>query len=459
MDPQEQAETQADTAGLTRSVVAGAIGVLVHWFDWAVYAYLSTTIGAVFFPGHDETAALLAVFAVFAVSFAIRPLGALIFGPLGDRIGRRKTLSIVIVTMAAGTLLVGLLPGYDTIGILAPILLIVARLLQGLAAGGEFGSAATFLAEFSPRKRRGFGVSWLEVGSLLGFLAASLTVFLLNTGLGPDAVADWGWRIAFVLAAPLGMVGFYIRQKIEDTPEFRALQENDTVAKTPVRDLFRHNWRPLLQLCGIEIMMHVPFYMVLTYLLTYQEENLNLTSADAALGATITSLVAVILVPLFGAWSDRLGRKPLLISAGIALIMLAYPLFMLMQQGSVVGAILAEVILGAVLALILGTHAVAIAELFPTRVRQGGLSIGYNVTAAVFAGTVPYLMTYLIDRTGNLSVPAFYLMIVGVVGLCAVLTMRETVGTNLLTVEDIQQERTTAQDGNPETESAPLEYQ
>ena len=439
MDQQEQATAQVDTPRLKRSVVAGAIGVLVHWFDWAIYAYLSTTIATVFFPSQDPTAALLSVFAVFAVSFAIRPLGAMIFGPLGDRIGRRKTLSIVIVTMAAATLLVGLLPGYDSIGILAPILLVVARLLQGLAAGGEFGSAATFLAEFSPRKHRGFGVSWLEVGSLLGFLGASLTVFVLTSALGDEALTAWGWRVAFLLAAPLGAIGFYIRQKIEDTPEFRTLEETGNVSKTPLRELFRGNWRPLLQTCGIEVMMHVTFYVVLVYLLTYQAQHVGVSSADAAMASTITSLVAVVLVPIFGAVSDRLGRKPMLLGSGVALLVTAYPLFMLMQAGGLASVIVSTVGLGAILALILGTHAVSVAEIFPTRVRQGGLSIGYNVTAALFAGTVPYLMTYLIDETGNTFVPAFYLMLVGVVGLVAAATLRETVGTRLLGSQDVQQ--------------------
>ncbi|MDR7303599.1 MFS transporter [Haloactinomyces albus] len=445
MDSQQQAAVGVDPPVVKRSIVAGAIGVLVHWFDWAIYAYMSTTIATIFFPAQDPTAGLLSVFAVFAVSFAIRPIGSLIFGPLGDRIGRRKTLSIVIVTMTAATLLVGLLPGYESIGILAPILLIVARLLQGLAAGGEFGSAATFLAEFSPRKHRGFGVSWLEVGSLLGFLVASLTVFVLSTVLNSEAIAAWGWRIPFLLAAPLGVIGFYIRQKIEDTPDFQALQENDNVAETPLRDLFTGSWRQFLQMCGIEVMMHVTFYIVLVYLLTYQAQHLELSSSNAAMASTVTSLVALVLVPLFGALSDRVGRKPLLIGSGIALMAGGYPLFMLMEGGSLVSVLMSQIGLGAILALILGTHAVSIAEIFPTRVRQGGLSIGYNLTAAVFAGTVPYLMTYLIDETGNVFVPAFYLMLVGAVGLVAALTLRETVGKNLLTSQDVPK-NTTAED-------------
>ncbi len=434
----QRAAIQIDPPVLKRSIVAGAVGVLVHWFDWAIYAYLATTIATVFFPEQDSTAGLLSVFAVFAVSFAVRPLGALVFGPLGDRIGRRKTLSIVILTMSSATLMVGILPSYDSIGILAPVLLVVARLLQGLAAGGEFGSAAAFLAEYSPAKHRGFGVSWLEFGSLLGFLAASLTVFLLNTSLSAEDVASWGWRIPFLLAAPLGVIGFYIRQRIEDTPEFRVLVETNNVAETPLRELFTKNWKQLIQMCGIEIMMHVTFYVVLVYLLTYQAEHLGLSDGTAALGSTITSVVALVLVPLFGALSDRVGRRPLLMGSGVGLLLFSYPLFMLMREATVVGVVLSQVGLGVILALILGTHAVAVAEIFPTRVRQGGLSIGYNVTAALFAGTVPYLMTLLIAKTGVPFMPAFYLMLVGVVGFAASVAMKETVGRSLLSPRDLR---------------------
>jgi MFS transporter, MHS family, proline/betaine transporter len=436
VDDQQKVAGQ-DSPLLRKSIIAGAIGVLVHWFDWAVYAYLATTIASVFFPEQNPTAGLLSVFAVFAVSFAIRPIGALIFGPLGDRIGRRRTLSIVILTMSSATLVVGLLPSYRSIGILAPILLVVARLVQGLSAGGEFGSAASFLAEHSPAKHRGFGVSWLEVGSLLGFLGASVTIFVLDVGLGQDAVASWGWRIPFLLAAPLGLIGFYLRRKIEDTPDFRILEERGNLSEAPLREIFTRNRRALLRLCGVEVLQHVTFYVVLVFLLTYQTQYLGLSPSNAALASTVTSIVALVLVPAFGALSDRVGRKPVLVASGAALLVLAYPLFLIMRHGGLTGAILSTIGLGVILAMILGTHAVAMAEIFPTRVRQGALSIGYNAMAALFAGTVPYLLTFWINRTHDLMAPALYLVIVAVVGLAATVTMRETVGTPLLTGQDI----------------------
>ncbi|WP_370936858.1 MFS transporter [Amycolatopsis sp. cg13] len=431
------ADQSADPATLRRSVAAGAVGVFVHWFDWAAYAYLAGTIASVFFPAGNSTAGLLAVFGVFAVSFGIRPIGALIFGPLGDKIGRKRTLSVVIFVMSGATLVIGLLPGYSTIGIAAPILLVLLRLLQGLAAGGEFGSAASFLAEYAPRRRRGFGVSWLEVGSLLGFLAGSFVFLLLSVGLTDAQLASWGWRVPFLIAAPLGVIGFVIRSKIEDTPEYRALEATDNVPRSPVRELFRHNKKQLLQAAGLMTMMHVPFYAVLTYLVTYETDYLGHSSGSAAALSTVISLVGLFLVPFFGRLSDRVGRRPILIGAGVALFVLATPAYLLMRTG-LVGTWIGGLALGAILAAILGTYAVWSAEIFPTRTRQSGLSIAYNITAALFAGTVPYLMTVLISATGSTLVPGPYLMVAAAVGLIAAFSMRETVGTPLLHKEDLE---------------------
>lgn len=422
---------------LRKSVVAGSIGVLVHWFDWAVYAYMAGTIAVVFFPESNRTAGLLAAFAVFAVSFFVRPIGAVIFGRLGDRLGRKTTLSIVIIAMAAATLVLGLLPGYETIGMLAPVLLIVTRVVQGLAAGGEFGSAAAFLGEFSPRKRRGFGCSWLEFGSLLGFLLASFAVFLLNVAFPNDVIVAWAWRIPFLFTAVLGVIGLYIRLKIEDTPDFEQLKELQAVSHAPVKEVFQRNRREFLQTCGIEIFMNVTFYVVLVYLLTYQEETIGFDAGRAALLSTLASALGLIIVPLAGIASDRLGRKPVLMFAAIAQTVLAVPLFLLMQVGSEWAVFVSTFGLAFLLAIVLGTHAVTVVELFPTRTRQTGLSIAYAVTAALFAGTAPYLLTWLIDLTGNALVPGWFLLVVGLVGVITVATLPETRGISLIKEQDL----------------------
>lgn len=329
-----EVEVATHVMSLRRSVAAGAVGVFVHWFDWAAYAYLAGTVATVFFPAEDSTTGLLAVFGVFAVSFGIRPIGALVFGSLGDRIGRKRTLSLVIFMMSGATLTIGLLPGYASIGVAAPILLVILRLLQGFAAGGEFGSAASFLAESAPRRRRGFGVSWLEVGSLLGFLAGSFVFFLLSTTLDDSRLTSWGWRLPFLIAAPLGVIGFIIRNKIEDTPEYRAMEANDTVPRSPVRELLRSHKRHLLQAFGLMAAMHVPFYAVLTYLVTYETDHLGHSADSAALLSTVISLLGLVLVPLFGLLSDRVGRKPVFVGATAALLVVSTPAFLLMRAGT-----------------------------------------------------------------------------------------------------------------------------
>ncbi|AGN18393.1 MFS transporter [Corynebacterium glutamicum] len=428
---------EASKTGLRRNIFAGAIGVLVHWFDWAVYAYLATTISHVFFPEQSETAALLSVFAVFAVAFFVRPLGSLIFGHLGDTLGRKKTLSLVIIMMAAGTLMLGLIPSHETIGIWAPVLLIVARVIQGIAAGGEFGSAAAFLAEYSPPKKRGFGCSWIEFGSVLGFLLASVTVAGLHMLFDDETIANGAWRIPFLLTVPLAAVGLYIRLKIEDTPEYQALQDMDTVPAAPIREVFKYNKTQFFQTIGVEIFMNCTFYVVLVYLITYQESMIGMSAGQAATLSTIASLTAVAIIPLAGIASDKIGRKPVLITAGVLLVALAWPLFTYMNQGTPMAGFISTFGLASILSLILGTHAATVAELFPTRTRQSGLSIAYSIAGAFFAGTLPYINTWLISVTGNHMIPAYTLMVVGGIGLITLFTMPETAGRNLLHESDL----------------------
>ncbi|WP_427869787.1 MFS transporter [Leucobacter luti] len=444
-----------DRKSLRKSVVAGSIGVLVHWFDWAVYAYLASTLAVVFFPEESATAGLLATFAVFAVSFFVRPLGAIIFGRLGDRLGRKQTLSIVILSMALATLVLGVLPGYDTIGMLAPILLIVTRIVQGLAAGGEFGSAAAFLGEFSPAKKRGFGVSWLEFGSLLGFLLASFVVFLLNQVYSHEEIVAWAWRIPFLITVPLGFIGLYIRRKIEDTPEFQQLQELETVSHAPVKEVFQRNWKEFIQTSGMEIFMNVTFYVVLVYLLTYQEVYIGFDAGRAALLSTLASALGLIVVPFAGIASDKIGRKPVLMAAAIALTVLSVPLFWLMSIGEDWAVFTSTLGLALILAIVLGTHAVTVVELFPTRTRQTGLSIAYAVTAALFAGTAPYVLTWLLDTTGNMLVPGFFLLVVGLVGIATVVSIPETRGISLIKPQDLETATVTIPDALLEQADGP----
>jgi MHS family proline/betaine transporter-like MFS transporter len=412
-------------------MLGASVGNCVEWFDFAVYGYLAATLGAVFFPSEDPTISLLSSFAVFGVAFFMRPLGGFFFGPLGDRIGRQRTLAAVIILMSASTFVIAFLPGYAAIGIWAPILLVAARLLQGFSVGGEFGGASAFLAEYSPDERRGYLVSWIEFSAVGGFFLGSASVLLLTATIGEDALGSWGWRIPFLLAGPLGLIGLYIRLRVEDTPEFRALERSGEVSGSPLRETMTQNWRPILQVIGLVIIQNAGFYIVLTYMPTYFSEQLGFSSTASSLSSVFTLLVAMALIPPLGALSDRVGRKPLLAASCVGFALLSYPLFLLMNQGSLVGAVLSHVALGALLAVFLSTTIAALAELFPTRVRYGGFSIGYNISVAIFGGAAPFFATYLISLTGNPLSPAFYLIAAAIASLITVATISETARTPL----------------------------
>jgi MFS transporter, MHS family, proline/betaine transporter len=415
-----------------RQVISGAsIGNAVEWYDFAIYGFLATFIAANFFPAGNETAALLNTFAIFAAAFVMRPLGGLVFGPLGDRIGRQRVLAIVILVMAGSTLGMGLLPTYDAIGVGAPLLLLFLRCLQGFSAGGEYGGGACYLAEFASDERRGLTVTFIAWSGVVGFLLGSVTVTLLQTLLGDAAMDSYGWRIPFLIAGPLGLVGLYIRLKLTDTPAFEQLSASDDVATSPLREALRTAWRPILAVIGIMIMFNVGYYVVFSYLPTYFIKTLHLSKTAAFLSITMACVVAIVLILPLAALSDRIGRRPLLIGGTVAFALLAYPLFLLLNSGSVGAAIAAHALLAAIESVYISVAVATGVELFATRVRYSGFSVGYNICVAVFGGTTPYMVAWLTSSTGNNQAPAFYVIVAAVVSLATVLTLRETAGRPL----------------------------
>jgi len=402
----------------------------MEWFDFGLYGYLATTLAIVFFPTENPTAGLLATFAVFGVAFLVRPLGGLVLGPIGDKIGRQRLLAGVIIVMALSTFSIGLLPGYATIGIMAPILLVLARAAQGFSASGEFGTGATFLAEYAPNERRGFIVSFLQFSSLIGFISGLGLVLLLSSTLSEDALTSWGWRIPFLLAAPLGVVGLYIRSRLEDTPEFKALKSAGEISQAPLREAFSQNWKQILQIGGIAILQNVAFYLVLTYVQTYIIQ-LGFSRSQATISTATTILVTMILLPILGALSDRIGRKPLLLASCIGFALFSYPIFVFMSQGSLLNVVLGHVTLGVLLALFISVNMTVLVELLPTRTRVAGFSSGYNISVAIFTGPAALVATYLIAATGNPASPAFYIIGAAVLSLITVLTIGETAGSRL----------------------------
>ncbi|MCG5433152.1 MFS transporter [Mycobacterium sp. MYCO198283] len=425
-DTQGVGREEPDAATMRRAVTGAAIGNAVEWFDFAIYGFLATYVAAKFFPSQHETASLLSTFAVFAAAFFMRPLGGYVFGPLGDRIGRQRVLALVILLMSGSTLAIGLLPTYAAVGVAAPVLLVLLRCLQGFSAGGEYGGGACYLAEFAPDQRRGFIVAFLVWSVVVGFLLGAITVTLLEARLSDDAMNSYGWRIPFLMAGLLGGVGLYIRLKLRDTPEFEALRESGDVAPSPLKEAVTTAWRPILQIGGLVVVHNVGYYVVFTFLPTYFTETLGYSKTDAFFSVSLASVVALILILPLGALSDRIGRRPLLLAGSAMFAVFSYPIFLLLTSGSLAAAVAGHVGLAAIESVFVSASLAAGAELFSTRLRYSGYSIGYNTSIALFGGTTPYIATWLVDQTGSDVAPSYYLVVAAVVTLLTVLTMRET---------------------------------
>jgi len=417
---------------VTRAIAASAIGNATEWFDYGIYAYGVTYISAALFPGEADRAILFAL-ATFAISFVVRPLGGLFWGPLGDRYGRKSVLATTIIIMSAATAGVGLIPSYDAIGFWAPLLLVVLRMVQGFSTGGEYGGAATFMAEYAPDHQRGLCGSFLEFGTLAGFSLGALLMLTFSMLLGDPRMHEWGWRLPFLVAAPLGFIGMYLRSRMEDTPVFREVEQagmREPGTKSELRHLIVGHWPRLLTLGGLVVALNVVNYTLLSYMPTYLVRRIGLTTNEALLVPILGMLFMMIFVPLAGALSDRIGRKPLWWASLIALFVLAVPLFQLMATG-LPGAIVGFALLGLCYVPQLATISATFPAMFPTPVRFAGFAIAYNISTSLFGGTAPLVNSWMIGVTGDELVPAYYMMAACVVGAIALGAVVETAGHSL----------------------------
>jgi MFS transporter, MHS family, proline/betaine transporter len=424
--------THQQRGTLRRAIAAAGIGNATEWYDYGVYALLVTPISKAFFPDTNPTAQLLATYGIFALSFVVRPIGGAILGPLGDRIGRQRVLVLCITLMAIGTTLIGLIPTYHSIGLVAPALLLLLRLVQGFSTGGEYGGAATFMAEYSPERQRGRYGSFLEFGTTAGGLFGLGVVQVCQLGLGQDAMLAWGWRIPFLVAAPLGAIGLYLRTRLEDTPVFREAAELGQVhAKTSsqAKDIGA-SWRPLLILMGLALMLNLVVYTSTSYMPQYLEGPLQLTTTLSLLLLMVFRGWTLITLPFVGMLSDKIGRKPCWYLSAGGIIILAYPAFLLMSRGFGL-AVVGMIILASLLCFQLGTISATFPALFPTQIRYAGFALGYNIATALFGGTAPLVNAAGVSWTHNNLFPAFYVMGACVIGLIASLLMPETAHTSL----------------------------
>jgi MHS family proline/betaine transporter-like MFS transporter len=426
-DAQEQA---SERQALRRAATASFMGNFVEWFDYAAYGYLATVIAAIFFPQSDKATGLLATFAVFALSFIVRPLGGLVWGHLGDRYGRRSALSWSILIMSVSTFCIGILPTTEHIGLWAPALLLLIRLVQGFSASGEYAGASAFLAEYAPRGKRGLYTSIVPASTAAGLLFGAVFVAALHALMSVEALNDWGWRLPFLLAAPFGLVGRYIRVNLQDTPKFlemeQRLEAKECATPAPVRELLTRHRRSVAIGIGVTCLNAIAFYLLLSYMPTYLSTEMGMSERDSFVASSVSLATYIGLIFLMGRLSDRFGRKTMLVLASVMFLVLTVPLFGLLGNQTLVMILLIQIAFGAILAMNDGTLPCFLAELFPTRVRFSGFAFSFNTANALFGGTAPFIATWLIQVTGNKAAPAWYLLGAAAVALVAIIASRET---------------------------------
>jgi MFS family permease len=405
--------------------MAGSIGNFIEWYEFAVYGFLATVIAKNFFQLSGETGltSLILTYASFAIAFFFRPLGAVVFGRIGDRIGRKPTLIIVLVMMTLATAAIGLVPVYASIGLAAPLIITGLRILQGLFAGGEYGGAVSLMTEFAPRGKRGLYGAWQSFTVALGLLAGAGVVALLSALLTPDALHDWGWRIPFFLALPMGVVALWLRVSMEETPSF-VQQQKQPVAE---RAHFTDTLKAIVIGIGRVMVWSAAGYTYLVIMPAYLQSALHTGFNQALLIAVISNIGFALTIIPSGILSDRIGRRAVMVLATALLLILALPLLKILQAESSTLAIKALVVLvaGGLVGMLAGPGPAMLAEMFPTRVRYTGLGLAYSLSNALFSGCAGLIITGLIKETGNVDIPAYYVMATAVVSMAALMTLNK----------------------------------
>lgn len=436
-DSRARGDTRNVDSAMRRDTVGTAIGNFMEWYDFGVYGYIATTIAQVFYPGNSVSAVhLIATFSTLAAAYVVRPLGGFVLGPLGDRIGRKRVLVITIVLMAVGTTMSGALPGYSAIGVWAPILLLVARIFQGLSTGGEFVGAMTYLVERAPDHKRGMMVGFLPLGNLVGFVFAGMLVTSLQAWLPAQDMLAWGWRVPLLLGAPIGVLALYLRLRIEESPAYEHVSSDTEAPLERGWQQFRRTvveqWRPMVICAAIVVASQIPDFMLTGYLPTYLKVVVHLNDT-AALGLIVGTLAILMAAIVFVAMlSDRIGVKPIMWTGCGLLIVAAVPAFVLMCSGGILVVVFLGVLLVGLMELCFdSTTPSALPALFPTRVRNGALAISYNIALSLVGGMTPLIAQVLTSGTGNALAPAYMLIGAGLVGMVALRFMPEVAGKPL----------------------------
>ena len=420
--------TIIDSSKTKKAITAAAFGNTIEWFDFGVYGYVAWALGKVFFPDASPSIQMIAALATFSVPFIFRPIGGIMFGLLGDKYGRQKILSTTIILMSLSTAAIGLIPAYSSIGVWAPITLLVLKILQGISVGGEYAGAAIFVAEYSPDRRRGFMGSWLDFGSILGFVLGAGLVEFIHSQTGTNAFLEWGWRIPFFIALPLGIIGLYLRKHLDETPVFEAhneSQQNSTTKKeNGFASIFKSHKRSLLICVGLVVATNVPYYMILTYLPSYFTHNLGYDASHGVLIILAVMIGMLFVQPVVGWLSDKVGRKPFIFMGSLSFVFLSIPAFYLIASDNVISIFVGLLIMALSLNAMLGVMASTLPALFPTAIRYGGLATAFNISI-IIAGLTPPITSALVEYTGFLYIPAVYLMVFGILGVIVACTIKE----------------------------------
>ncbi|UZD46032.1 MFS transporter [Peribacillus frigoritolerans] len=412
---------------MRRILIASLVGSSIEWFDYFLYGTVSSLVfNQLFFVNEDPTIGLLLSYASFALAFFIRPFGGVIFSHIGDRIGRKKTLVLTLSLMGVATFGMGLLPTYQAVGIWAPILLITLRLVQGLGIGGEWGGALLLAVEYAPAEKRGLFGAIPQMGVTIGMLLGTVALSIM-TLLPENAFMTWGWRIPFIFSALLVFFGLWIRKGIDETPSFKKVKESGEVPKLPIVETLKNYWREVLIAVGAKVVETAPFYIFSTFVVSYATSNLGFSRTATLTAVMIATIITTILIPIMGNLSDKIGRKKLFIGGTIGMALFAFPYFWLLQQKSVLLLIVATVIgLGVIWAPITAVLGTMFSEIFDAKIRYTGITLGYQIGAALAGGTAPLVATALLDKFNNSYVPvALYIIFASVLSLAAIWAVKD----------------------------------
>lgn len=412
--------TAQQVAMARKAVISSSIGAALEWFDIIVYATFATTIAKVFYPESDPTFALILTFATFAISYVIRPLGGMVLGSYADRKGRKKALTLTLGLMMLGTLIMAVAPPYASVGVAGALIILLSRLIQGFSAGGEFGTATAFLIETAPHKKAYYS-SWQVASQGASMMLASGFGYFLTTGLSPEALESWGWRVPFFVGLLIGPVGLYIRARLEETEEFTAAEKE----KFPLGTLFKLHYGRLLAGVAVIGVATISIYLIL-FMPTFAVNNLGIPGDAAFLGGIAAGVITLFGVPFVGHLADRIGPARVMTYAAVAAFVLAYPLFKLMTSTPTVGVMVVVIaLLGVIMSFYFGPLPALLSGMFPAAIRGSGLSVAYNVGVTLLGGIAPLVLTWLLKATGSLDAPSIYYMAIAVISLVGLFFVRK----------------------------------